>query len=271
MEALAGVMGYIKHSDAQYVVMADCDIICNIDMRDLVSYHIEKQADITVAYQKKFVNGQTSKDVTVISNDDDGRVRDVMIAPATVGECNVSINIVVMSKNFLERIVDECMSRNLYSFDKDVLQARVSNLKIYGYEYGGYCARIDSIQDYYNANMEMLDTETRNSLFIPTKPIYTKVRDEVPAKYGLEAKVSNSLIADGCEIYGEVENSIIFRGVKIGKGTRISNSIIMQGTDIGANCQLNYCVTDKDVTVKNGRMLMGYLSYPVFISKGSVV
>ena len=91
------------------------------------------------------------------------------------------------------------------------------------------------------------------------------------AKYGLDAKVSNSLVADGCVIDGEVENSIIFRGVRIAKGACVKNSIIMQSGIVGKNVLLDYVITDKDVTITDSRSLMGYKTYPVYIAKGSRV
>ena len=271
IEALSGIMGFIKHSDARYVVLADCDMICNMDIKAILNEHIERQADITAAYQQKALNAQNCRDATVFVCDEKDRVTEVMINPGIEGEHHVSLNLMVMEKALLERLVAENMSRNLYSMEKDVLQARASMLKIYGYQYKSYCAKIDSMRDYFDANMQMLKKEVRDELFINNGPIYTKVRDDMPAKYGLNAKVTNSLIADGCLIEGEVENSVLFRGVTVGKGAKISNSIIMQDTTVGEKSVLNYCITDKDVTIKDNRMLMGYLSYPVFIAKASVV
>ncbi len=271
IEALSGIMGFIKHSNARYVVLADCDMIYNIDIKDVLNAHIERQAEITVAYQKKLITTDNSRESTVVVCDNNARVQDVMLSPTIEGEHCVSINLMILEKSLLERLVSENMSRNLYSLEKDVLQARASSLRIYGYEYTGFCAKVDSMRDYYDANMLMLKKEVRDELFLPIRPVYTKVRDDMPVKYGLSSSVKNSLIADGCVIEGEVENSVLFRGVTVGKGAKVQNSIVMQDTVIGDQSVLNYCITDKDVTIKDNRTLMGYLSYPVFISKGSVV
>ena len=119
--------------------------------------------------------------------------------------------------------------------------------------------------------MELMSSEIRDDLFNAQRPIYTKVRDDMPARYGLGSVVKNSLIANGCVIDGEVENCILFRGVKIDKGAKVKNCVIMQDTLIGTNCSLKYVITDKDVLIKDGRTLMGFQSYPVYISKASVV
>lgn len=270
IEALSGIMAFIKRSTARYVVLADCDIIFNIDIKEMLNAHIDKQADITVAYQKKMLTPENSRESTVLVCDNKTRVQDVMLSPVLEGEHNVSINLMILEKSLLERLVAENMSRNLYSLEKDVLQARASQLRIFGYEYKGFCFKIDSMRDYYDANMLMLKKEVRDELFLPS-PVYTKVRDDMPVKYGLASRVKNSLIADGCVIEGEVENSVLFRGVTVGKGAKVHNSIVMQDTIIGDKSVLGYCITDKDVTIKENRTLMGYLSYPVFIAKGSVV
>ncbi len=111
----------------------------------------------------------------------------------------------------------------------------------------------------------------RTQLFDPSRPIYTKVRDDMPARYGLGASVSNSLVADGCVIEGEVRNSVLFRGVHVGKNTVVENCVILQDSVIRPNSRLNYVIADKNVLIKEERSLLGFESYPVYIAKGSVV
>ncbi len=177
----------------------------------------------------------------------------------------------LLKKEFLHDIVLECASKSLYSFEKDVLQARVKDYKIMAYKHDGYVAKIDSIDSYYKANMAMLDIETRNKVFLEKRPIYTKIRDNAPAKYGIGASVKNSLIADGCIVEGTVENSILFRGVKVGAGAVVKNSIIMQDTHIGKKCDINYIITDKQVDIQDFRLLTGSQYYPLYVGKGAKI
>ena len=116
-----------------------------------------------------------------------------------------------------------------------------------------------------------MDPKVRSSLFIPDHPIYTKVRDEMPARYGLGSSASNSIIADGCIIDGEVENCILFRGVKVKKGAKLKNCVIMQNCVIGENTKLDYVVADKNVTFADNRTMAGYQTYPVYVAKGGQV
>ena len=119
--------------------------------------------------------------------------------------------------------------------------------------------------------MALLSEEVRDEIFNKHGYVYTKVRDEVPTHYGESCTVSNSLVADGCHIDGEVENSILFRGVRVAKGAKVSNCILMQDTQIGKNVELDYIISDKEVTVSDGRMLMGAPKHQLIISKGKTV
>lgn len=271
LEALAGVKEFIRNSHADYVLMTDCDCVANIDYKKIVDFHEAKGADITVVYGRSIYTADQTKTRTVLKINDAGEVYDVLIRPEMVGEFDTSMNIFVLSREFLKKIVNESESRNLYSFEIDVLQHRLKEFKIMGYRFDDYYAQIDSIQTYYKANMDIMNKEIRDKLFNLNNPIYTKVRDEAPAKYGLEASVKNSLIADGCIIEGTVENSILFRGVKVGKGSVVKNCILMQNTIVGDKCELNYVLSDKNVKVGDYRSLCGTSDYPVFVNKDSIV
>ncbi|MCL1789089.1 MAG: glucose-1-phosphate adenylyltransferase subunit GlgD [Oscillospiraceae bacterium] len=287
LEALANVIRFIENASSDYIVMSDCNVIVNIDFKKVLEFHVKKDADITVVYGRGSYTSEELKTKTILNINQDDLVYDVLLRPETIsvstnkgsesaaGEIpaavNSSMNMYVMSKNFLLDIVKESASRSLYSFEVDIMQRRCNELKIFGYKYDGYYSQIDSMITYIKANMELMDFDTRMKVFDPNRPIYTKVRDEAPAKYGLQACVTNSLIADGCVIEGSVENCVLFRGVKVGKNSVIKNSIIMQDTVINEKCEMNYIVADKDVMVGSYRTVMGTVDYPVFVGKGDSV
>lgn len=271
LEALYGVWDFVENSIADYVLLSDCDVVTNIDYSAVVESHIESQADITMVYGKCAITMEQAKTSTVIAVNEENRVYDVLLNPQISGSCDISLNMFVISKEFLKNIVLETTSRGLFSFEKDVLQARVKEYKIMGYRHEGYYSKIDSMISYYKSNMALLDLENCKKLFVEERPIYTKIRDNPPAKYGLEADVKNSLIADGCIVEGTVENSILFRGVKVGKGAVVKNSILMQDTVIGQKCDINYVVTDKKVNIGNYRLLTGSQFYPLFVGKGATI
>jgi glucose-1-phosphate adenylyltransferase len=271
MEALHGVETYIKHSNAEYVLMIDCNVIVNMDYKHILEYHIEKEADITIVYGSGDYTKEQMRTKTAFGFEADGRINDVLIYPDKEGKFNTTMNMYIMRRDLLMELITETASRSLYSFEVDIVQKRYEEFKIYGYKYNGYYEQIDGILSYYASNMALMSREKRSILFPQRRPIYTKIKDEAPATYGLESEVSNSLIADGCIIEGKVENCVLFRGAKIGKGAMVKNSILMQDCVIGDKCELNYVITDKDVTVGGYRSLFGTEDYPVFVSKGASV
>lgn len=270
MEMLYSIAGFIKDSNKKYVLLSDCDVVCNINYEDALNMHVQNNADITLICKRGFLPRKTTRTM-VFSLEHDGRICHIRIDPKLKGECNFGLNMTIMKKDLLLDLVYSCMSHNKADFDKDILQKNVSKYRVYSYECTSFNRVITSVSSYFEANMKIIDKESRDELFNSKAPIYTKIRDDMPARYGLSANVKNSLLGNGCMIDGEVENSIIFKGVKIGRGSKVSNCVIMQDTIIGRDCNINYIITDKDVTVKDERVLMGFRSYPVYISKASMV
>ncbi len=271
LEALSGVLTYIKHSDAKYVILADCDVVANIDFSEIMKAHIEKAADITVVYKRDTVADEQVMDTTVLRLDENNLVNEVLIHPPVQGEDNIYLNFAIVAKDALEKLITEGTSRSIYSFAKGVLQDKCNKMRIYAWQFDGYCTKINSIRSYYKANMQLLDPQVRAQLFPRERPIYTKVRDEVPAKYGLSAEAGGSMIADGAIIDGTVENSIIFRGVHIGKGAVVKNCILMQDTMVSENVSLDHVITDTTVVTRAARTMVGPQPYRVIIAKNSIV
>lgn len=270
IEALAGIIHYIRESNAEYVVMTDCDTVATVDYDEILKYHQAKDADITIVYQHKKVAKAQRNNTTVIRLDENNRVYDVVKDHAE-GEGNVFLDMIVIRKTLLERIVVESNARGKVSFTQEVLQGQADKLRIFGYEFQGYIGDIKSIEAYYQCSMDLLNPEVRRQLFPAHRPVYTRVRDEVPVRYGDAAVAKHSLLADGCIIEGEVENSIIFRGVKIGKGAKVKNCVLLQGTIVGDNAKLDCVITDKDVVIRDSRTLTGCDSYPIVIGRDRTV
>jgi glucose-1-phosphate adenylyltransferase len=266
LEALYGVWDFIKHSCAGHVLLSDCDVVANMDYSEVVEFHLSSGADITCVYAHENLTSEQAQKSTVFGVGEDGRVIDVLKNPHISGACRVSLNTFVMSKDFLKNIVLESAPKSLFNFEISILQARTSEYRIMAYEHKGYFSRITSVNDYYNANMRLLDSALRRELFLRERPIYTKVRDNPPAKFE-DSNVKNSLIGDGSVIEGKVENCVIFRGVRVKKGAHVKDSIIMQDTVIGAGCDISCVIMDKNVKVGDKRMLTGSQNYPLFIGK----
>jgi glucose-1-phosphate adenylyltransferase len=269
LEALVGIRKFLENSKEEYIVLSDCNTICSLNISDIIEKHIDSSADITVVYH-------ASKNVCehdlLLKLDKNEWAYDISIAiKEDYIASNIGLGIYVIKRDLLVKVVENAYTHGYIDFERDYLQKNVNSIKIFGYENKGYSSAINSVKDYFKANMDLLKGDVRKELFYNNGKIYTKVKDTVPAKYGTNAIVKNSIIADGTVIEGNVENSIIFRGVKIAEGACVKNSIIMQSTVIEKDAQLDYVITDKNVLITQDRKLAGVESYPIVIAKDCVV
>ncbi|MDD6275424.1 MAG: glucose-1-phosphate adenylyltransferase subunit GlgD [Clostridia bacterium] len=265
IQALYGSADFLRHSEEEYVLMTDCNTVYNIDLTEMFDFHNIKNADITIAYAKG--KKPNIDELMSFELDENGRISTMFRGDS---DGAYSLNVVLMRKALLEKLINEAAGLNYSSFADDIIGRNLKSLKIYGYEFGGFVRVLDGMQSYFDTNMELLKSENRKAL-LSSRPVYTKVKDDVPAIYGLNSSVSNSLIADGCVIEGEVENSILFRGVHIGKGSVVKNCVLMQNTYISDNVNINCVVADKNVVIKPNKMLSGDAKYPLCIGKGIVI
>lgn len=271
IEALHTILPYIENAKEDYVILADCNVVCNMDYAALVQKHQELGADITIAYTKEKMTPAIEKNNISLQLAPSGRVREMLTNDSTPGKRNLSMGIMVVGREMLVSIVKNAFSKGQVRLEQEILSKKLETMQVYGYEFSGYRSRIVDMGSYFEANMQMLYVENLNRLFPEGRPIYTKVRDEAPVRYAIDCKVKNSTMADGCIIEGEVENCVLFRGCRVGKGAVVKNSILMQNTVIGPGARMNYVITDKDVTVSEGQYLGGTKNFQVFVKKGSTV
>ncbi|MBQ2740004.1 MAG: glucose-1-phosphate adenylyltransferase subunit GlgD [Clostridia bacterium] len=267
MEAIASLTGFLTRRNEKYVVLYDCDAVAKFDISDIINAHEKKDADITIVTRKGIV--EKTHDYLLVDADESGRIYEAKKVDRgiTKGEATVSLGIMVFNRKFLLNLVNDSIAHGFRSFSKDVIIKQLSNLRIFSYNFEGYYAGIDSVSAYFKHNMELLQKDVRDELF-SGRDIYTKVRDSAPSKYGAEAEVKNSLVSDGCEIEGTVENSILFRGVRVGKGSVVRNSIVMQDSVISEGASIDCVITDKNVVITSKRHLAGCESLPYIIQKG---
>ena len=272
VDAIRSVLGYVRRSTQRYVILTGSHTLYNTTYDAMLRQHIETGAEITIMYnvEREFNRADQFDDLR-LTMDETGRVTDLSLDPYFPTSSFRGCDAYIMEKERLEYLVEEAASHGEYDFMRDVLVKNVDKCRIYGWRYDGYVARLDSVSTFYKHNMELLDPAIRMDLFNPRTPIYTKVKDEVPAKYTDTGRVRNSIVADGCIIEGEVENSVLFRGVHVCKGVVVRDSIIMQACYVGESSTLSNVVMDKGVLILNGRNISGYKTYPVIIRKGTTV
>ncbi len=274
IDYLSGALSYLYRSRQEYVMLCDCNTICNIDFEKVIDFHFEKEADITLVYTQvpKLEPRELEKHI-LLDVDEEGRVIDIQRYPRKQKTDFSYMHMLYINKRLLIELIEDCLAHDEHSVAKNVLLKHIDNMRIFGYKFNGYKNKIDSIESFFKFNLELLEPDVRNELFGKNdgRSIYTKAKDSVPTKYGRDAEVKNSLIADGCSIEGTVENCIVFRGVKIGKGSTVKNSIIMQKSQIMDNCNVENVIFDKEVILCNGKNLMGQNTYPLVIGKRTVV
>lgn len=257
-----------------YVVLSDCDVICNIDFGAVIDEHIKTNADMTLVVKNVNVDLATAKRNSFVRSDDDGRITDVMVHPNDLtGNADMILNIIVVSRKYLYDILCDAQVHNYNSLTRDVIARNVPKMNYRIYRCNSYFACISSLESYFKENMNLInDRAAYNEIFgIESRPVYTKVRNSVPTYYDASSVVKNSLIADGCVIEGTVENCILFRGVKIGRGAVVKNSILFQDVFTGENVKLDCVIADKNVVIRDGRSLMGCETLPYYIEKGKML
>ena len=277
VEALASILDFLKEQKEKYVVMADTNLAVNFDFNALIQAHMDSNADVTVAYREEPLPGDLTghrdigKSLYYTLAIDNGRVTKMYMNSKEPGVQNFSMNIYIIDRELLIDQINTAYVRGQVFFERDILAPQIGRLNVQAFRYDGYVARISSMKSYFDENMKMLDDANVHALFSAGNPIYTKIRDDNPARYINGAMASNIMAADGCIIEGEVENSILFRGVKIGKGARVKNCVLMQDTVIEAGASAEYAVTDKNVTITKGKDIKGTDTFPVYVAKYQVV
>lgn len=274
--ALANLLDFLKSQKEKYVIMADTNIVVNFDFNAMLQAHMDSGADLTIAYNeqelpKELLDYQTSDQIFYYTFDiEEGRIRKVSINPKTEGVQNTAMNIFVIGRELLIDLVSTAYMEGKSFFMRDVIMPQLGKLNVQAYKYTGYVARICGMKSYFEENMKLLDDYNLDALFA-SAPIYTKIRGDNPTHYKDGAKVKNVMMADGCVIEGEVENSVIFRGVRIAKGATVKNCILMQDTVVEAGANIEYLITDKDVKISAGKEMKGTDTFPVYIGKFQTV
>ncbi|MFC7678047.1 glucose-1-phosphate adenylyltransferase subunit GlgD [Paenibacillus sp. GCM10028914] len=260
-------LDFFERGSAKYIVYSGSQHLSSVDFGKAYEYHLEQGADVTLIYTKVDQLQPEHHPCTRLDVDDSGRVTDIH---HDRGHTNIYMEMFIMEKARFLQMVNQCIAHGESHFFRDAIQKNRGNLTIAGYEYRGYHSVINSLESYYRNSLDLLNPEKYNSLF-KEQQVHTKIKYEVPAKYLESADVNNSLVANGCQIGGSVENSILFRGVQVKEGARIHNSIIMQKCVIEEDVVLENVILDKDVIISKGRKLQGDVRKPFVVAKDTAI
>src|SRR5574344_103026 len=256
---------------ADIIVLQPAHILTTIDLREVIEEHSENDADVTVVYQH-IKNADETFSTSNIVKMDGNRVVSFKKNTGKIKESNVSLEIYVIGNNTLKNILHNEEYMKLGSMKK-VIERLVANkaANVCGHEYVGYARCIASFQHFVDYSFELLDYNIAKDLYGKDWPIYTLTHNTQPTMYGESAKVKNSFVANGAEVNGGVENSIISRYVTIGKGAIVKNSIILTGTYIDDGAVISNAVIDKYCHVACKTHIEGKKTSPVYIEQGKFV
>ena len=264
MEALMAVRTYIRHIPQRHVVLLLGDLLANIDLQPILEQHLRSGAPITAicsdhtpsAARHRFLPGA------------DGFVKGARFGVTGGGEGLSSLEGYVIEKGLLMQLIELCHAHNFYRFHRDAISMYLNEegrMAVAVHE--GYAEIIHAVDDYYRASRDMLDPEIRRGLFLPERPIRTKDHEGVSTYYGEHAVSRNSLVADNCIIDGEIENCILFSGVRVGEGAQLKNCIVFQDTVVGDRCRMNHVISDKNCSFAPDTVLCGAEKMPVVVGK----
>jgi len=272
MDAIRSNMVFLRRSRERYVVVTDSGMLYSANYDDMLAQHIRTGADITLMYSTDH-NLLRSGSGHYIRVDEEGRVRELENQPMVPSFENTYMEAFLIRRELLIELADRAVSRAKYHFTRELLQHAIADqdLSVYGWKNDSPAWRLDTVQAYYDCSMALTNPEIRQQILRADRPVWTKMRDEMPTRYTADAKIKDSLLADGCIIEGTVENSIIFRGVRVMKGAVVKNAVIMQDGYIMPGAHVEGCILDKQVTVRDGATLCAPASYPMVIAKGSTV
>ena len=273
LENLYFAMDFLEYGPAdELVVMADSAILSNIDMTAVLNAPVASGKDITVVTKAGVAAGVKQLDLA-LKLGENGTVADMAVDYVAPADYVASMDIFVMSKAWLMNQVKEHVAHNMYHMDRDLVmglwQKDAASVNVY--EFDGIAMFNESVEEYFYNSLSLIKKDVRRGMFASNHPIYTKVRDRVPTYYGESCEIENCIIADGCMLDGEVENSVLFRQVTICEGAEVEDCIIMNDSVVGEGAKLKYVILDKDVTVRPGAKLYGTAKNPIIVKRGEGV
>lgn len=262
---------FVEYAKQDTILMTKSYMIGNIDFSEAYADFIASDADISIVYKRvedthnRFIGNDK------LTLDAEGRFVSIGTNLGMEPEFNLSLEMYFVKKSVYLDFLYRAVERGEANYMRQAMFSTLKDYKVRAFAYDGYIACMNTVRNYFEANMQTLNAEISEELFFKHGHIFTKVKDEPSTYYKRNAKMRNVFVANGCQIDGFVENSIIFRGVKIGTDSVVRNSIVMQKTHIEDNAHLNYVILDKRSGVRRGVTLVGDPSSPYVGGKKSVI
>lgn len=264
---------YLQRSKSDYVFVSGSRVIANNNIQAIVKQHIASEADITLIYKSLTHEaiGHTDHHDYILTFDENERFKDLVDynEAQEVDKIDISLGKFLIGTDLLLAMIDRAGREEIYMNIDELIRFYLLDYKINTYEYTGYAASIDSIQAYYDANMEMLDRQKFTSLFHSSIPVLTKTKHGAPTYYAETAEATNLICGTDTFIAGKVDHAVINRRVRVEEGAEVRHSIILQGTKIGAGAKVEYAIIDKNSVIEPGAQIIGSPDNLIVIGKNS--
>ncbi len=273
-EEIGDLQNFYQHLDffirgrQKYVMVSGGNVVANIDYRPAFRFHQQMQADVTLLYKEE-KNQVPFDQWKQIVTDENHRVVALDKQKGFYSEKKY-LEVMIINKEVLLQLIDHCANFRRCNLLIDEIIDKIHHLNIFAFPLENDVAKIDTISSYYYHSLSLLQQNKWRELFYQPRFIYTKVKNDPPTKYQKNASVHHSFIANGCIIDGTVENSILFRGVKVDKGAFIKNSIVMQKSEIGNHAMIANAILDKRVKVSPLTKLQGEDMVPFVAAKRTI-
>ena len=241
---------FIRHHKPDYVVVLGGDHIYKMNYDDLITFHQEKRADVTVATLK--VTPDESSRFGIVETDKDARVIGFEEKPLLPKSNLGSMGIYVFNTEALSNVLREDATdpNSARDFGKNIIPKILATHKVYAYPFNGYWVDVGTVQAYWEAHMDLLADQPPLDLLDRNWIIHTRSEERPPVNIRTGAVVAHSLITDGCIIEGTIEYSVLSPGVKVGRGAVVRNSIVLTDSIIEAGAMVDRSVIDKEVVIQ---------------------
>lgn len=251
-------LDFIQYHAPEEILILSGDHIYQMDYRDVIAYHHEKDADLTVVC-KRVAKQRASRFGMAAIDDEDGERGGRVITYQEKSENPEgdwsSLTVLCFKPEVLYQVLEENQGDDSYEFGHDIIPKMMSQgRKIYGYKFHGYWGYTRTVREYWSANMDLLGEHPLIDMErwgIRTNLDHRAIRDHQPALIGPDADVSNSLIYNGCVVEGTVKNSILFPGTRVGPGSVVEDSVIFFRNEVGKDCVLKKVISDVNTTYKD--------------------
>ena len=249
-------IAFIERYDPEYVVVLSGDHIYKMDYNKMIEYTEEKNAACTIAVLN--VTLEEASRFGILNTNDDNSIYEFEEKPAHPKSTKASMGIYVFQwkkmKYYLE--ADEADPNSSNDFGKNIIPAMLNaGERMFAYEFDGYWKDVGTLDSLWDANMELLSADSPVNLNDSSWKIYARSANAMPQYVSVHAKVKNSIVAEGCRVHGNVENSVVFNDVYIGRGAVVKDSVILPNTVIEDNAKVEYSILGQGVTVAQGAVV----------------